>query len=77
MEDAKSGENAESQSQQEALEQVYGFVIEQMQAGACVIPISRAAGANTVALAERIKSTIEDLKTEIPGSVKLDIFYDK
>ncbi|MFH1407117.1 MAG: efflux RND transporter permease subunit [Candidatus Omnitrophota bacterium] len=50
---------------------------EKMQSGACVIPVSRAAGTNTVALANRVKETVEVLKNEIPGSVKLDIFYDK
>ena len=54
-----------------------GLTGEQMRAGAVCLPISRAAGANTVALAEKIKQTVEALKKEIPGSVKLDIFYDK
>jgi len=50
---------------------------EEMQSGAICLPVSRAAGANTVELANRIKATVEELKREIPGSVKLDIFYDK
>ncbi|MDD5044586.1 MAG: efflux RND transporter permease subunit [Candidatus Omnitrophica bacterium] len=56
---------------------MFGYAKQKMQSHVCVIPISRAAGVNTVALADNIKSTIEELKKEIPGSVKLDIFYDK
>ena len=40
------------------------------------IAINRESGANTVALAERIRSELEELKKEIPGSVKMEVFYD-
>ncbi|HRZ86205.1 MAG TPA: efflux RND transporter permease subunit, partial [bacterium] len=50
---------------------------EPMREGTTVLAISRQAGSNTVALAERIKETVNELKREIPGSVRLDIFYDK
>ncbi len=56
---------------------VFGKANEALRPGSVVIAISRAAGANTVALAERIKRVIQDLKREIPGSITLDVFHDK
>ncbi len=50
---------------------------EEMHTGVAFIPVFRQVGSNTVALAERIKDTVEQLKREIPGSVKLSIYYDK
>ena len=50
---------------------------EPMIAGAVVVAISRAAGANTVALSDNVKKTLEEIKNEIPGSVNVDIIYDK
>lgn len=50
---------------------------EKMAPGVAFIPVYRQVGSNTVALAERIKATVEDLKREIPASVKLSIYYDK
>ena len=50
---------------------------EKMHTGVAFIPIFRQVGSNTVALAERIKDTVEDLKREIPGSVQLGVYYDK
>ncbi|MBL7073120.1 MAG: efflux RND transporter permease subunit [Candidatus Omnitrophica bacterium] len=45
---------------------------------ACVhIAISRESGANTVALAKRIREVLKELKTEIPGAVDLNMFYDR
>ena len=45
---------------------------------ACVhIAVSRESGANTVALAERIRKEIKELETEIPGAVDLNMFYDR
>ncbi len=44
----------------------------------CVhIAVSRESGANTVALAARIRETLDGLKKEIPGSVTTHIFYDR
>lgn len=50
---------------------------EKMHAGTIVLAVSRVSGSNTVALAERIRALIEVLKKELPGSVRLDLFYDK
>ena len=41
------------------------------------IAISRESGANTVALAAKIRETLNELRKEIPGSVKVDVFYDR
>lgn len=56
---------------------VYGNKKKGLSSGTIVIAISRIAGANTVSLAERIRNTVTQLKKEMPGSVKLDIFYDR
>ncbi|MFC1643758.1 efflux RND transporter permease subunit [Candidatus Omnitrophota bacterium] len=50
---------------------------EPMEPGAVCVAISRSAGANTVALSKRIRQTLVDIKDEIPGSVEVDICYDK
>lgn len=44
--------------------------------GSVVIAASRQADANTVAVSQRIKDKIKELKSEIPGSIDMDIFYD-
>jgi len=41
------------------------------------IAITRESGANTVALAQRIRDMLEELRKEIPGSVDMTIFYDQ
>jgi HAE1 family hydrophobic/amphiphilic exporter-1 len=50
---------------------------EEVRGGAVVVAISRRSGSNTVALAKKITDTVEDLKREIPGSVRLEVFHDK
>ncbi|MCX5705776.1 MAG: efflux RND transporter permease subunit [Candidatus Omnitrophica bacterium] len=55
----------------------YGKAKEGVRGGTVVVAVSRVAGANTVALAQRLRDTVAQLQKEIPGSVKLDIFYDK
>jgi len=45
--------------------------------GPVVIPVYRRAGANTVALADRIKNTVDELRKTLPESVKIKVFYDK
>ncbi|MCX5716684.1 MAG: efflux RND transporter permease subunit [Candidatus Omnitrophica bacterium] len=50
---------------------------KKMRPGAVVLAISRAAGTNTVGLAAKIRELIDVLRTEIPGSVKLEIMYDR
>ncbi|MCA1810045.1 MAG: efflux RND transporter permease subunit [Lentisphaerae bacterium] len=44
--------------------------------GGTCLPISRAAGGNTVAVAATIRATLDQLREEIPGSVNIDIMYD-
>lgn len=44
--------------------------------GATCLPVSRAAGANTVAVAKQIRKTVASLQTELPASIHLDIMYD-
>ncbi|MBD3426080.1 MAG: MMPL family transporter [Candidatus Omnitrophica bacterium] len=48
-----------------------------IEAGAVCVAVSRSAGANTVALSKSVRSTLDQIKDELPGSVKLDICYDK
>ena len=50
---------------------------EPMESGIVVVGISRSAGANTVALSARVRQTLVDIKDEIPGSVEVDVIYDK
>ncbi|MDP8298312.1 MAG: efflux RND transporter permease subunit [Candidatus Tantalella remota] len=54
-----------------------GYPKDPMQTGGVVVAVSRAAGANTVALSARVRSTLDEIKDEIPGSVEVDICYDK
>ncbi len=55
----------------------YGTFEKPMKTDSICIAVSRQAGANTVALAGRIKSLLAQVAVELPGSVALDIFYDK
>lgn len=48
-----------------------------ISSGAICVAISRSAGANTVALSKKIRETLKDTADEIPGSVEVDICYDK
>ncbi len=41
------------------------------------VAVTKEGGANTVALAQRVKETIGTLRKEVPGSVSIDIFYDQ
>ena len=50
---------------------------EPMESGIVVVAISRSAGANTVALSANVRQTLVDIGDEIPGSVKVDVLYDK
>ncbi|MFH1877934.1 MAG: efflux RND transporter permease subunit [Candidatus Omnitrophota bacterium] len=50
---------------------------KEMRSGTVCVSVYRRSGANTVALSQRIRDTVKDLKREIPGSVDLDIFYDR
>ena len=50
---------------------------EKMRPDACVLAVSRSAGSNTVELSKQIRNTVDTLQAELPGSVKLEVFYDK
>ena len=56
---------------------MYGHSGEKMLGGSVVVAVYRQGGANTVAVSESIHKTVEKLKKELPGSVNLEIFYDK
>jgi HAE1 family hydrophobic/amphiphilic exporter-1 len=56
---------------------MYGSAGGRMQAGGVCLGIYRQAGANTVAVSAEIMETLDELRKEVPGSVKLDIFYDQ
>ena len=44
--------------------------------GGTCLPVSRAPGANTVQVAANLRDTLEELRTEIPGSINIDIMFD-
>ncbi len=50
---------------------------EPFESGVVCVAVSRASGANTVALSAEVRKTLEAIAPEIPGSVKVDVFYDK
>ena len=41
------------------------------------IAVTKESGANTVALSKRVRETLEELKREVPGAVKIDVLYDQ
>lgn len=41
------------------------------------IAVTKESGANTVALSKAVRETLVQLEKELPGSVKVDIFYDQ
>ncbi len=55
----------------------YGKAGEAAKPGAILMPISRQGGANTVAVAAKIKHVLAQAQETLPGSVQLIIFYDK
>ena len=44
--------------------------------GSTCLPVSRAPGANTVAVVKRIRAALDQLRNEIPGSINIDILFD-
>ena len=50
---------------------------EKIRPGAVVLAVSRSAGSNTVELSKQIRNTVDMLQAELPGSAKLEVFYDK
>ncbi len=47
------------------------------RSGCVHLAIHRESGANTVALAKRIRNTLEEIRNEVPGSVDIEVFYDR
>ncbi|RLD10219.1 MAG: acriflavine resistance protein B [Chlamydiae bacterium] len=50
---------------------------KKIHAGTVMLAIYREDGANTVALSKRIRKILDDLKEQMPGSVKVDVMYDR
>jgi HAE1 family hydrophobic/amphiphilic exporter-1 len=50
---------------------------DRMQSGAICLAVYRQAGSNTVALSKKIKETLTELEMDMPGSMHMEIFYDK
>ena len=48
-----------------------------INSGVVFLAIYREDGANTVALSKRIRELLDELKAQMPGSVKVDVMYDK
>jgi HAE1 family hydrophobic/amphiphilic exporter-1 len=56
---------------------MFGQTGGKMKPGTVVLAVSRSAGSNTVALAKKIRDTLDVLRDELPGSVEADVLYDK
>lgn len=56
---------------------MYGTPEKGMRAGAVILAVSRAAGTNTVELAQNIRQTVDALAKELPASVDFSVFFDK
>ncbi len=41
------------------------------------LAVYREDGVNTVALSKKIRKILDDLKDRMPGSVKVDVMYDR
>jgi len=55
----------------------YGHGGGPMRTGSLCIAVSRQAGANTVALSEEIQALLKTIELQLPGSIHIDVFYDK
>lgn len=55
----------------------YGNSKTGMKGGSICIAATRAAGANTVALSQRIRALLAEIEPTLPGSLNVNIFYDK
>jgi len=56
---------------------MFGRPGEKMRSNTVVVAVSRSGGSNTVKLSQDVRDTIGILQTELPGSAKLEVFYDK
>jgi len=50
---------------------------KEIHAGTVMLAVYREDGANTVALSKKIRKILDDLKEQMPGSVKVDVMYDR
>ncbi len=55
----------------------YGDKENGMKAGSIVVAATRSSGANTVALSQRVRALLEEIGPTLPGSLNVQIFYDK
>ncbi len=49
----------------------------EIHSGVVFLAVYREDGANTVALAKKVRKLLDDLKSQIPGSVKIDVMFDR
>ncbi|MFH1791958.1 MAG: efflux RND transporter permease subunit [Candidatus Omnitrophota bacterium] len=63
-------------SENDVVNVMYGKRGDKMQSGVAFVMAYRQAGANTVAVAQRIKDELNELRSQMPGAVQFDIFYD-
>ena len=56
---------------------MYGTSQKDMRSGSVIVAVYRQSGANTVAVSRVIKETVDKLKEELPGSITLEVFYDR
>jgi HAE1 family hydrophobic/amphiphilic exporter-1 len=50
---------------------------DKMQSGAICLAVYRQGGSNTVALSQAVKGTLAELEADMPGSMHIEVFYDK
>lgn len=61
----------------DVMDKVFATAGSGVRHGVICLAVSRQAGANTVALASKLNGTIEQLKLALPGSVRIETFYDR
>ena len=55
----------------------YGDKEKGMKTGSIVVAATRSSGANTVALSRKVRALLDEIKPTLPGSLNVQIFYDK
>lgn len=63
--------------QSDVINVTYGNRDQGMKAGAVCVAATRSSGANTVALSQRVRELLEEIKPTLPGSIQVSILYDK
>lgn len=61
----------------DVIDNAFGKTGEGVRHGAICLAVSRQAGVNTVALAAKLNETIRQLGESLPGSVRIETFYDR